>query len=146
MDGGGSDYIEKGLRNGWQEVKIRGNMKEKGGRFFLVCNFLIVAIFRLLGQLLMNSVSPMIQQSSCLDQCKDRYEGLMLRYDEELRSPSRRTKGHIEIKEHPGMGSLCYSTLDLCCRQLIERMPKTSKGCPQGGQNETKKIKNEKET
>jgi hypothetical protein len=44
----------------------------------------------------------------------------MLRYDEELSCPSCITKGHIEIKEHLGMGSLCCSTLDLCCRQLIE--------------------------
>ncbi len=80
MDGGGRDYIEKGLRNGWQEVGIRGSMKEKGDMFFLVCNFLIVQIFRLLDQLLMNSIAPMIEQSNCLDQCKARYEGLMLRY------------------------------------------------------------------
>jgi len=31
----------------------------------------------------------------------------MLKYDEELRGPSCRTKGHIEVKEHLGMGSLC---------------------------------------
>ncbi len=59
MDGGGSDYIEKGLWNGRQEVRIRGNMKEKGQRFFLVCNFLVVVVFKLLGQLLMNSDEPM---------------------------------------------------------------------------------------
>ncbi len=40
----------------------------------------------------------------------------MLRYDEELKGSSHRTKGPIEVKEHPGMGSLCCSTLDLCCR------------------------------
>ncbi len=35
MDGGGSDYIEEGLRNGWRKVNIRSNMKEKGmGGFF----------------------------------------------------------------------------------------------------------------
>jgi hypothetical protein len=31
----------------------------------------------------------------------------MLRYDEELMGPSYGTKGHIEIKEHSRMGSLC---------------------------------------
>jgi hypothetical protein len=54
----------------------------------------------------------------------------MLRYDEELRGLNYRTKGHIEVKKHPGMGSLCCNTLDLCCRQLIERVLETSKGCP----------------
>jgi hypothetical protein len=54
----------------------------------------------------------------------------MVRYDEKLRGLSHKTKGHIEVKEHPGMGSLCSSTLDLCCRQLTKRVPKTSKGCP----------------
>jgi hypothetical protein len=49
MDGGGRDCIEEGLQNGRCKVKIRGNMKEKGGRFFLMCNFLVVAIFKLLG-------------------------------------------------------------------------------------------------
>jgi hypothetical protein len=48
MDGGGSDCIEKGLRNRRRKVSIRGSMKEKGGRFFLVCNFLIVVALRLL--------------------------------------------------------------------------------------------------
>jgi hypothetical protein len=42
----------------------------------------------------------------------------MLRNDEELRGPSRRTRGHIEKSEHLGVGSLCYSTLHLCCRHL----------------------------
>jgi hypothetical protein len=40
----------------------------------------------------------------------------MLRYDEKLRGLSCRTKGHIKIKEHMGMGSLCCSTLNLCSR------------------------------
>jgi hypothetical protein len=39
------------------------------------------------------------------------------------------------------MESLCCSTLDLCCRQLTERVPETSKGCPYVGQNKTNKIK-----
>jgi hypothetical protein len=54
----------------------------------------------------------------------------MLRDDEELMGLSCRTKGHIKVKEHPRMGSLCCSTLDPCYRQLPERMPETSKGCP----------------
>jgi hypothetical protein len=45
MDGGGSDYIEKGLRNGQWEVSIRGSMKERGGMFFLVYNFLVDCSF-----------------------------------------------------------------------------------------------------
>ncbi len=49
MDGGGSDCIEEGLQNGRRKVNIRGSMKERGGRFFLLCNCFIVAIFRLLG-------------------------------------------------------------------------------------------------
>jgi len=49
MDGGRSDYIEKGLRNGWWEVRIRGSVKKRGGRFFRYAIFLVVAIFRLLG-------------------------------------------------------------------------------------------------
>jgi hypothetical protein len=57
----------------------------------------------------------------------------MLRYGEELRGLSCKTKGHIEDKEHPGMGSLCWNTLNLCCRQLTKRVPETSKGCPWGG-------------
>ncbi len=36
-------------QNGWWEVRIKGSMKERGGMFFLVCNFLVVVIFRLLG-------------------------------------------------------------------------------------------------
>jgi len=54
----------------------------------------------------------------------------MLRDDEELRGLSYRTKGHIEVKEHLKMRSLCYSTLDPCCRQLPELVLETSKGCP----------------
>ncbi len=46
MDGGGSNCIEKGLWNGWYEVRIKGNMKEKGGKFFLVCSFFVVVIFQ----------------------------------------------------------------------------------------------------
>jgi hypothetical protein len=44
MDGGGSDYIEEGLRNGRRKVSIRGSMKEKEGGFFLVCNFFLVFV------------------------------------------------------------------------------------------------------
>jgi hypothetical protein len=40
----------------------------------------------------------------------------MPRNDEKLKCPSRRIKGHIYDKEHLGMGSLCCSTLDLCCK------------------------------
>jgi hypothetical protein len=47
MDGGGSDCIEEGLGNGLMEVRRRGSMKEKGGMFFLVWNFLVVAFFKL---------------------------------------------------------------------------------------------------
>jgi hypothetical protein len=50
--------------------------------------------------------------SSCEDHCKNRYEGLMPRNDEELRGPSHRTKGHIEDKEHLGIGNLCCRTLE----------------------------------
>jgi hypothetical protein len=50
--------------------------------------------------------------NSCKDHCKNRYEGLLSRNDEELRGPSCRTKGHIEDKEHLGMGSLCCRTLE----------------------------------
>ncbi len=35
MDGGGSDCIEEGLRNGWKKVSIRGSMKEKVVSSFL---------------------------------------------------------------------------------------------------------------
>jgi len=54
----------------------------------------------------------------------------MLRDDEELKGLSYRTKGHIKVKEHTRMGSLCCSTLDLFCRQLPKQMLETSKGCP----------------
>jgi len=47
MDGGESDCIEEGLGNGLMEVRKRGSMKEKGGMFFLVWNFLVVAFFKL---------------------------------------------------------------------------------------------------
>ncbi len=120
MDGGGNNCIEEGLQDGWWEVRIRGSVKERGGKFFLICKFSYCCSFKLLSQLLMNSVMLMTQQNNCLDQCKDRYERLMQRYDEELKGPSRKTKGHIEVKEHPRMGSLCCSTLDLCRKQLIE--------------------------
>ncbi len=36
MDGGGSDCIEKRFAKLTVEGKIRGRMKERGGRFFLV--------------------------------------------------------------------------------------------------------------
>jgi len=44
----------------------------------------------------------------------------MLRYDEELRGPSHRTKGQIKVKEHPRMGRLNCSILDLCYKQLTK--------------------------
>ncbi len=50
--------------------------------------------------------------SSCEDHCKNRYEGLMLKNDEELKGLSCRNKGHIEDKEHLRMGSLCCRTLE----------------------------------
>ncbi len=50
--------------------------------------------------------------NSCENHYKNRFEGLMLRNDEKLRGSSRRTKGHIEDKEHVGMGSLCCRTLE----------------------------------
>jgi hypothetical protein len=53
---------------------------------------------------------------------------MMLRNDEKLKGPSRRTKGHLEDKEHLGMGSLCCNTLHLYCRQFIDWVPKTSRG------------------
>jgi hypothetical protein len=43
MDGGGSDCIEKGLRNGPKEVIIRSSVKKNRGRFFLVCMFLVLS-------------------------------------------------------------------------------------------------------
>jgi hypothetical protein len=46
MDGGGSDCIEESLQNGRWDISIRGNMKEGGGRFFLVCNFFVVCSFQ----------------------------------------------------------------------------------------------------
>jgi hypothetical protein len=49
MDGGRSDCNEEGLKNGRRKVSIRGIMKKKGNKFFLVCNFLIVVVFILLG-------------------------------------------------------------------------------------------------
>jgi hypothetical protein len=45
-----------------------------------------------------------------VDLCKNRYEGMMPRNDEEQRGPSGRNqkgKGRIENKKHMGMGSLC---------------------------------------
>jgi len=65
----------------------------------------------------------------------------MLRYDEEKRGPSYRTKGHIEVKMHLGKGTFCCSTLNPCCRQLLECVPETSRGCPQDGQNVMNKVK-----
>jgi len=44
----------------------------------------------------------------------------MPRNDEELKGSSRKIKGHIEDKEHLGMGNLCCNILDLCCRQPTE--------------------------
>jgi hypothetical protein len=55
---------------------------------------------------------------------------MMPRYDEELRSPRRTTKGHIEVWEHMGMGRLSCIIVDLCYRQLIEKVQETSRGCP----------------
>jgi hypothetical protein len=42
----------------------------------------------------------------------------MPKNDEKLKGRGYIIKGHIEDKEHMGKGSLCCSTLDLCCRQL----------------------------
>ncbi len=67
----------------------------------------------------------------------------MLRDDEELRGPSCRTKGHIEVKKHTGMRSLCCSTLNLFCRQLPKQVPKTSKGLSVGKMRQNK-FKSEK--
>jgi hypothetical protein len=64
----------------------------------------------------MNFAAPMTYQNSYVNQCKDRYEGLMLKDDEKLRGLSCRTTRHIKVKEHMRMGSLCCSTLDLFCR------------------------------
>jgi hypothetical protein len=53
---------------------------------------------------------------------------MVLRNDEKLKGPSYRNKGvHIAKKEKLGR-SLCCSTLNLYCRQLIEIIPKTSRG------------------
>ncbi len=55
----------------------------------------------------MNSIALMTWQSRCVDLRKDRwYEGLMLRIDEDKKGPSYRTKGHIKINMHLGMGEL----------------------------------------
>ncbi len=58
MDGGGSIYIEEGLRNEQWKVSIRGSMKEKAavlyGRGFL----LVLVAFRLLNWLLINFARP----------------------------------------------------------------------------------------
>ncbi len=57
MDGGGSVYIEGGLRNGWRKVSIRGSMKGKvavlSGRRFL----LVLVVLELLSSLLINSAT-----------------------------------------------------------------------------------------
>jgi hypothetical protein len=44
MEGGGIDWIEKGLRNGRRKVSIKGNMEDKGRGFFLLCNFFLVFV------------------------------------------------------------------------------------------------------
>jgi hypothetical protein len=53
MDGGGSDCIEERFAELTVEGKIRGRMKERGGRFFFW--YEIFFLFRLLGWSLMNS-------------------------------------------------------------------------------------------
>jgi len=56
---------------------------------------------------------------------------MMPRNDEKLRGSSHRIQrggGHVENKEHMGMGNLCCSNLYLYCRQLIERVLETSRG------------------
>jgi len=57
-DGGGSIYIEKGLRNGQRKVSIRGSMKEKVAVLFGMRFLLILVTFTLLSWLLMNFVAP----------------------------------------------------------------------------------------
>jgi hypothetical protein len=54
----------------------------------------------------------------------------MSMYDEELKSSNHRTKGHIKVWEHLRMGRSSCNVVDLCYRQLIERIPKNSRGCP----------------
>ncbi len=75
----------------------------------MVVDLFVVVVFRLFSLLLMNSVTLIIQLSNYVDLCKNRYEGLMPRDDEEQKGASRRNQkgGHIENKEHMGMGSLC---------------------------------------
>jgi hypothetical protein len=48
MDGGGNNCIEEGLQDGWWEVRIRGSVKERGGKFFLICKFSYCCSFKLL--------------------------------------------------------------------------------------------------
>ncbi len=110
------------------EGKIKGRMEEQGGRFFLVFFFW----FRLLGLSLMNFAMPMTWQSSNVVRSKDRYEGLMLRGDEERRGLSCRTEWHIEVKMHLGRGSFCCSTLNLCCRTAARVGAKNLKGVSLG--------------
>ncbi len=48
MDGGGSVYIEEGLRNGRRKASIRGSMKEKATILSSMRFFLVLVAFRLL--------------------------------------------------------------------------------------------------
>jgi hypothetical protein len=60
MDGGGSVYIEEGLRNGRRKVSIRGSMKEKVVVISDMRFLLVLVVLRLLSWLLMNSTAPII--------------------------------------------------------------------------------------
>jgi hypothetical protein len=58
MDARRSICIEEGLRNGRRKVSIRGNMKEKAVVLSSMRFLLVLVALRLLGWLLMNSVTP----------------------------------------------------------------------------------------
>ncbi len=71
------------------------------------------------GWLLKFSAALATWLSSCECTSKDSYEGLVPRYDEELRDPSRRTGvGHIEESEHLGWGvwvaEFCICVISSC--------------------------------
>jgi hypothetical protein len=76
----------------------------------------------------MNSIAPMIEQSNCLDQCKARYEGLMLRYYHQEREREKErvvdwyNQPRWKCRSKPDRSHLVYCMQKTPLKQLTEHL------------------------